>query len=136
MIVKKNSWHYSLVNSIFVKPSKSLCTYFWQIVGSILIYIMMVLTVVFMIAGLVGSSLFALWVIFTHGFDIAFNTDYRYMGIVGIGMSMMIFTTVFGVWRGMMFVFGKIRKNETKPNIATEYIKAKKEKVCPRITFE
>jgi len=118
--IKRTSWHYRLNNRMEVGNieyySKNFCTYFWLTVCDTLLI-----------------SFFTLAVLTLFGVLV-------YLLITDIPFAILF--TLFAA--GIVFpataihYFRKIFPNTTipTPNLIKEYIKAKKEKYCPMITFE
>jgi len=137
MVINKNSWHYKLVefgvNSKY-DISNNLCVYFWQSVRGFLLSIvalalvcLLVCAICFMLAApfmplMVVEALFALiaWI------------------ILGFVIRSLFLETISKDHCLMIDVFAKLKSKEKegKPNIVKEYLKAKKQKICPTLTFE
>ncbi len=131
MNIKKTSWHYRAIVKFGFTPSKSLCMYFWQI-------------------PLIG--LFFVFA-FAAGLALAFSTAHAFavpiallMGSktsLGAEINSGLVAVVFFWWVlvGMIaYDVCKVKfprkKTKKKPSIITEYVKAKKQKICPIIEFK
>lgn len=142
MIINKNSWHYKVLTRKFIilgiwEPSRSLCVYFWQVVLKLT---MCFLQVLLPLSPLVPITLFFIeWS----------NPPIIISILTLLGLSVGIVILLFGTVRALVFlaelvVFLKRKYlgNSTatikpkEPSILLNYIKAKKEKVCPLLTFE
>lgn len=151
MKVNKNSWHYKAVTGdtlgvsgiSYWKVSRSLCMYFWQVLG-MLIYkagilliglpIILSIFVVIPLTSLVG------WVVTGN----VVRGDTGLIILFAEVCAILIFLIVFG---GSVaynkyedFQYKKMLKEddnpvEKEPNLVVEFIKAKKEKLCPMLEF-
>lgn len=147
MKLSKNSWHYKLnkhVSNNYYIPPKSLCLYFWQTVGKMLALVVALGGVCLIGLGFLSIILFLQtgitgWVIWP---EIIFELGAVLTAVI-LFLSMMggvIATTeghmkVFPEWMKITR-FKKHEQVEKKPSLVVEYIKAKKEKVCPYIEWE
>jgi hypothetical protein len=142
MNISKNTWHFGVVADDFFfmegwYPSRSLCLYFWQVVMRLFFG---------MGLGLLAASPLATAIVSLTGtFDTASPLVKLYASfgvIVSIfyGLILAGFIIYFGV-QGIKWVKSKIpRKHKEpqepkEPSIIIEYIKAKKDKVCPILNF-
>lgn len=125
MKVNKNSWHYKILTERFCFMegwyecyiSGSLCLYFWQVMFRLFLGVGLGLLVV--------SPLFS-WTIILLGLDPSV------LGATGVLVLIMGLTaTSAAIYIGMEFIVSK----EKEPNLVVEYIKSKKNKVCPIIEF-
>ena len=127
---KKKSWHYKLVKWWGMKHSQSLCVYFWQVVASLTVVPLLVLSVILLgvvlfitvITGIIVFPSVLLGVLSTETEELLFFT------FVG-GLS---WTVIFSV----LYVLYSNRVKHKQPSLIFSYIKAKKDKVCPIIEFE
>lgn len=135
MQIKKQSWHYRLVNFLFNGPSENLCNYFWQVIFSI--FTVLVFTLVLP---------FCFGMVFYTGFDSAkelldsFNTLAFFPLVLLTGYISIILIGSFSF--SLVFLceqlknFDKSKEYKVKkPNILIEYYKAKKGKYCSKIDF-
>lgn len=141
MEISKNSWHYWLVTKIakLDRPSQNLCTYFWQVVWALVLTIFLVLLAIgmafapFAIFGLMAvpqatGVLTTIWALV-----LAFGTV-AWMVAGGL-------LTVFALLAICFFtkeLYEKYRPEpeDRKPSPAGSYIRAKKSKICPVLTFK
>ncbi len=122
MRIKKSSWHYKLNMLGDHTQSKTLCTYFW--------------CSIFKILGLTFIFSFASLILYSIGM-----TTYDYWTSLFFGMITVILLFILFSACLPSLVIHFLRKISKKPletqcsNIAMEYIKAKKRKVCPIIEY-
>lgn len=158
MKVNKNSWHYklmdswdySVINRLDCGFNVTLCQYFWNVVGAILQSIgFVILCGVVVAMGLVVlfGTVIAPINFFLTGF----------FGVPELGPNGVSFVCLVLFWVALPIIAGveeymrgnikgipdwmrstskEIVKKEKKPNLAWEYIKAKKAKICPLIQLE
>lgn len=157
MKVNRNSWHYKLmdhfdhnvISRLDYNQSVTLCQYFWSLIGALFQSIGVVLLGI-------GCTLMLSVIVFAV---IVAPINYlltAYFGVVDItdgcgGMLLVLFWIVIPLFAGieeymrgnikgvpdwMRFSHKEVVKKEKKPNLAWEYIKAKKRKVCPLIQLE
>lgn len=157
MKVNKNSWHYKLMNyfnfdiidDLEYGSNVTLCRYFWNTVGSIIVLLGAILVGI-CVAGLLSLVLLAFVIApisyltqsyFGFGWDFATELGALMIWIVWVGvpLCMGLEATV----KGKIKVFPnwmKVKLPEpvpnTKPNILVEYVKAKKNKFCPLIELD
>lgn len=132
MEISVDSWHYRLINKLFNEPSRSLCAYFWQLVLSL-----------FLIA-LVVTLTASVLVFFSHVvMGVHYDEPENFISllyVIGAIVATMAggFVIVGSMTAAAVFTGKAIDKRpdiSLKTSIAKEYIKAKKQKVCPRLTF-
>jgi len=116
MIIKRSSWHYKFNN--LVKPemgNENLCSYFWRFIGKCVV----VLTIL------------AVFLIFAYSFIIS--------PFVLLHTAVLLFITSIVIIPAVSIHYlRRIFKGpitSPKENFIMEYIKAKKNKVCPLITY-
>ena len=136
MDINKSSWHYRLLrrNSAWIDPkipSNNLCTYFWQVV----------ITLVSLVSYLFLA--FALFVTFCVGVVVCLSP-------LSIPIYLLLYPeseplgaySLLGFVVFLVYVYELISRSRSitsksnTPNIAIAYVKAKKAKVCPVITFK
>lgn len=117
MKIKRTSWHYKISNLLttYEKDYDNLCIYFWRLVGTCAL-------------SLFGISLICvlLYEYFTSHIWIS-NTIFILWLLLSIVLPLLII-------RFLRKKVGKLPKASFE-NIVLEYIKAKKEKVCPIIEY-
>jgi hypothetical protein len=127
MKVSKKSWHYKWVDTVWVETyiphtGNNLCKYFWMLVWSITAPILIALFVCFILFG-VGYTLFM---------------DGIHWGFFNIGIALFMLS-LFIIPIIAISAFRKYISNDTAihtPTLLSEFIRAKKDKVCPMIDFE
>ena len=156
MKVNKSSWHYKLmkyfkfdiISDLRYGSNVTLCRYFWNAVGSIL----MLFGAIALGIATVAIGLCILLVLLSpisyltqsyFGFGWDFATE---LGVIMIWMFWVATPLVAGftaVFDGQMKVFPSWMKIKllppaasSKPNILVEYVKAKKNKFCPLIELD
>lgn len=130
MKISEQSWHYRLLNFCNYTPQRSLCLYFWQVVWSVLtttvaVCIMTILAALFLY--MMAMPVLAFLGVVTPG------------GYICVILWVVVLAGIFedqikNKYRDWQFREKKERK-ESEPNILSEWIKAKKNKVCPTIEF-
>jgi Na+-transporting methylmalonyl-CoA/oxaloacetate decarboxylase gamma subunit len=134
MNISKQSWHYGVVSNKFCFmdgwwASNSLCLYFWQVV--------MRISFGFLLCLLAVSPLVLIM-------QIALGSSPTLLGVLGLIIGLLyIFVLLIFIVLCIGEVYRKVRrtfphkepKKPSEPNILIEYIKAKKDKVCPMITY-
>lgn len=135
MKININSWHYKFIDKMNWDHSKSLCIYFWQVVGaSFFLYILLPTIVILCVAFLFllvpcGFSLF-LQIITDWQFGTTPLSNYLWSLASGY---LVIITSVI-----VYFVYKKLIKGnlpKSTDNLLVSYIKAKKRRICPMIEF-
>lgn len=145
MKVNKNSWHYRLltgdifgiqgVNSWNV--NSYLCLYFWQVVFMLLWKgVALFFLTPFVINSLLILPLVSTLGVITTGVIVQGDT-----GLTVLVMELIVIIVFVIVWAGLsLYTFLKDKTDlvgvvEKEPNLFVEYIKAKKNKLCPTIEF-
>lgn len=150
MNISKNSWHYKLLKkkSFGVIPT-SLCSYFWKVAGAIFKgYVLPTITIVLFVTLSVGSS-YVIGRMVLEVTDTFPKEDTATLGIVmaslAIGMAVfalgtgLVLSTVFLESLFKEWVVKSSNKQQEKVDkqsgLLVSYLKAKKQKICPIITF-
>lgn len=138
IIISRSSWHYRMTQwswSHFGKePSSSLCGYFWQTVFS------PVIVLCFYVVLLIAVSALALFAFYLCG---AFLCNFLHW----INILPATFDIVPGEfnWRhlvisvvidAVIFVLMYYKNHKNHDSVFIEYIKAKKNKICPFIVYK
>lgn len=157
MKVNKNSWHYKLMDYWDYKViyrlrcgfNVTLCQYFWNVVGAILQSVgfaaMIVVAIALFLALVFGIVIAPINYLLTAYFGVPELMEG--LGVVSIfifwvflpliaGCEEYLRGNIKGIPDWMRLAPKEIVKKEKKPNLAWEYIKAKKRKVCPLIQLE
>ncbi|MGH1470136.1 MAG: hypothetical protein ACRBCS_03025 [Cellvibrionaceae bacterium] len=118
MNIKKSSWHYRLVNFVCNgEISESLCIYFWQVVWSCFTVMIFVPIIILILLFVMVSPILNI-----------FATEVLAVAMVGAMFDIFI----------LCFIWIEYRKQngiQKHPTVIGGYIRAKKEKVCPRLSF-
>jgi hypothetical protein len=117
MKVKRKSWHYKISNfgDSFEKSNDNLCRYFWRLIGKCALVVFGTLGGIFLTIAFFASPY---WISVT---------------IIVLWVCSSVILPVLAVW----FLREKLGKSPEMPygNLVVEYMKAKKEKVCPIIEY-
>lgn len=148
MNISRNSWHYRLADftmDFFSRsPSNSLCIYFWQVVlspfilvaGAAIILITLLALAVFVLYGLgcITNDLLV-WV---HVLPQTFKQLPGIFNYRAIITSVIIDVSVIGflIYKEYKSQCKTDEDDEKEPNFVVAFVKAKKEKICPFITFK
>lgn len=132
MKISRNSWHYRAVDCFFSAfgISESLCLYFWQVVVSVILSVGIALMGVGVILSLLLLTVYPvaqLWL----------GTDP--VTALSSGMWWCFLGLAFRQYLKEEDKLGKPLLEETEHesnSLLVQYLKAKKEKVCPTIEFE
>lgn len=129
--VSKNSWHYRyMVDLLSFDQPKTLCGYWWKLVWALISAPSVAL--VFIAVALFGLyvGLFFLTLPVSQFFIDGVTNGIRLLSLV-------LWTFVFlAIIKHYNLFWYRAEVKERKPNIAVEYIKAKKRKICPLIEYE
>ena len=139
MNISKTAWHYKVVANKFCLidgwwPSQSLCIYFWQVILRLvlglalgLLLVSPLVTIITYVTGTIESSPFLVQFYSFVGFVIGM----LYLLGALLGIFALLYEGVAWVSRK----FPKKHKEPKEPSLLLAYIKAKKDRVCPMITF-
>lgn len=157
MKVNKNSWHFKLlektgseiVDKLYSGYNITLCNYFWGVVSSgfkllaaglaITILVIGITAMLLLMASGIITLFFASWLPVSSA-----NAAFSSVGLFLIGVFGGLF---FIEWSSQLISNGQIvpdylkfKKSdiavEHNPNLLLDYLKAKKDKVCPLITLD
>lgn len=126
MQINRSSWHYKLLRKDGKFPSEYLCTYFWQVVLVVLKYI------IYVAAGflvLTGFGVISLDLIIPNG-----SSLYYLAPVIGVITFVLLCTLILSICLILHWIFEKF--NSKSPTLLSSYVKAKKDKICPKITFK
>jgi hypothetical protein len=119
MKIRKSAAHYKMTAYIFDYPSHSLCLYFWQSVWSVLVIFLffpLVLLIVFLFALTPFISVFL-----------------EPLRSAGFAAAIIEVVMLVGFW--LEYRKQTYPKKHQEPTVIGEYIRAKKEKICPILEF-
>lgn len=142
MEISRKSWHYRMTawccNHYGKTPSNSLCGYFWQMVFSpfvvILMYVTILVVALTMLWGLYFSGAMVCNVL--HWFNVLPDSFDMVPGVFNwrhLVASLLITICLIG---HILHNIHKDRNPTKKSNVVFEFIKAKKRKICPLIEFK
>lgn len=121
MQIKRSAWHSKISNlgKDYHKSNDNLCIYFWRFV----------LRCICLLVG-IPIAIFAMWLLICSYFS---NPMWPAWTI----LLLFFYSLVLFPALAICFVRGRLGKSPEMPygNIVTEYIKAKKEKICPIIEY-
>ncbi len=145
MKVNKNSWHYRLLTGEifgiqgvnYWNVSSSLCLYFWQVVFVLLLKgVALFFLIPFVINALLIMPLVSTLGVITTGVMLQRDT-----GLTILVIELIVIICCVITWAGSSLYTSLKDKTdlaegvEKEPNLFVEYIKAKKNKLCPIIEF-
>ncbi len=137
MIIKTNSWHYKVLDAIDISPSKNLCIYFWQVIISIMLLIAVSLILSCIAAMIIYTILIYPIVGWWYpNIPLAFLSAILWM-LIGFGLLKLKRNLIqFNRpdWDVCIIPEGTLSETPFS-RVICAWIKAKKEKVCPKITF-
>ncbi len=134
MKINKKSWHYKAISKLGFTPSKSFCMYFWQI-PLIGMYLIVAIAIgVLAICATLNAVLAPIAFMFAWDgyFELAFEGD-RVGAELLAGVVWFLYV-LFG--RAIYRHHHPVGFAKKEPSIIVEYIKAKKQKICPILEFE
>ena len=123
MIINKHAWHYRMLIWLNKKPSPSLCAYFWQVVSAVAWPLIALCATIYLVIYFTGIFAQLDWV-----------------------QSALVFIFFVGLWNVMCVLFNiaayiakqigsGVSRSVKKNGLLSEYLKARKNKVCPLIEF-
>lgn len=150
MNISTSAWHYKVFSfaydcfkSKYNRPhinTMSLCPYFWWVVAGIAFIAFIVAAASWIIVMFVPAIPVLLLVLF--GFISPPSDDSYLMGWVVMGFIEVVFLAIIGTWYGAKKLFKWIRskrqhavKVDKPDSLLVSYVKAKKSKFCPTVTF-
>ena len=144
----KKSWHYKFnkwatkqtsgpwINAIYCE---SICPYFWSTLWNIT-WVLILALIFYSISSIAGAT-------FLNMTEVS-SVDLSWLWLVGVGgiacvvaLFLLVAVSVYFILEGkkkvVSKVFSKKEDGKTKePNVFIEWLKAKKDKVCPMIEFK
>jgi hypothetical protein len=121
MDIQRSAWHCKISNwNRMEKTNDNLCSYFWRLVSNV--------------CGFIGKGLIILALTLIAGFSCYWIVTDPILLIIVLWMTSSAFLPPFAIY----FLRKKLGKSPEMPygNIFIEYIKARKEKVCPIIKYK
>lgn len=132
MKINTSSWHYRLLRAFDYWPENNLCGYVRQIIGALIMSVisaMLMLGVAFFIITPIYCAIFQVGVHETV--FCVFSALYLMFGAVAINTYRQMRLSG-GIWHTPIF---ERKEKDSQPNILVEFIRAKKQKICPTIEF-
>lgn len=149
MNISKDSWHYKIVSFIFDKPEYNFCNYFWKVVWSLFlvcVFFLMIFVAFPYLLGLcigqIAHDVFGFSIVLEHTVtNWWLFVPFAY--ITYIVSALLVFGFIHFFFE---FIPTTIRnykekrlnqeiENPKEPGIVGTFIKAKKGKYCPRISY-
>jgi len=135
MKISSNSWHWKLNQFAHTKMTEdrkySLCKYFWLTVASVLLSMLMVFTALFAISFIVMPTL-ALFDVIENNPATSVQAAIFCAFVIGCGFMLL---KEYYKETIKPKIYGSTRQPK-RVNIAFEYVKAKKSKICPILEVE
>lgn len=120
MDISRNSWHFRVLQCFDFYP-RTLCTYFWS-----LVFCLVVMPAVLLVFGVVIALPLYWWLLPP-------NPDLFFVAcVIGFAEILILLGVLYTVVTDRRYVEGCAGH---EPNIVTEYLAAKKQKVCPIIRY-
>ncbi|MBF84469.1 MAG: hypothetical protein CL489_08350 [Acidobacteria bacterium] len=141
--INKDSWHYNLIMRYLTTPPKSLCVYPYTVIFFMLLSIVLVLVAITVIL-LVGYAVIAPTLVMLGFMDISWKTNAAAIitSLVSVYIGCIMFYLYcrdrYRIYKNKKFFSDEPPKPKPKPkqsNMIVAIIKAKKEKICPRIEY-
>lgn len=143
MKINTNSWHYKIAEDFgtnsWKSPSENFCAYFWQVVlGTIAVILICAGGLVLFCAScytVFCTLLIPIYHVFTN-----FNLiDSLYLLCWALALEIIIRKNIPITWKLHDILYyapwHNLKAKDMEPNILVEYLKAKKQKICPIIEF-
>ncbi len=140
MKISKDSWHYRLFCRANVMPSSSLCIYFWQAVFLLTQNILLAIAGLFIVS--IGLSPLALLFDVDVPANVVSTSILFWIAILICVAVVVVPETVrkslmlIGRAKNKVRVYAMPDEKPKEPSLVTEWLKAKKDKVCPVIEFK
>lgn len=140
MEVSKNAWHYKILmteTQAKIRNGTSLCSYFWDVVFTVFAWIFIgIMSLVVIVCVLTGLF----YILYAWYFMIGSLVGVETFSTELIRVSLVL--NYVGIFCWFVFsikrLLSKLKNGEIlkSDNLAFEYIKAKKQKICPVIQFK
>lgn len=134
MNISTKSWHYRLIRFHDYDPRsrKSLCSYFWLVVWAFLLTVFKTV---------VWCTIFYMLGFVTIYLPVSLIWEYSQEGLAVLIFEGIILTVVLYLRFIHGLVVGMLERNEKprpmkEPGLISSYVKARKSKFCPTLTFE
>ena len=147
MEISRKSWHYRLASDVYNIPHQSLCIYFWQVVSAAFVRILHIGFLMFMACFVIGF--FAVPITWGLG-ELGWIKPVVPGEVAAVPIAIMSIAAAAALaiflLNGIKYLieeyqYKRKKKNRQKgvakePNLVVEYIRAKKQKVCPTLKFK
>ena len=141
MKISTKSWHYKLRDMYNTEPQRGLCKYFWQTVLLVLglpffgMYKLFIKLPVYVKFALLFIYSFSSVVFFWYSLVYQEEPNIYFLFLLPFVMLGVLFAFVLITWL-IVELEQKIKsKDNNKISLVKEYIKAKKQKICPILEF-
>lgn len=144
MEISRKSWHYRVVEDVYSVPHQNLCIYFWQVASALVVRALHIGFLLFIACFVV--MFFAVpitWGIGELGWiEPVVETE---IAMVPIAIMSMAAVAALGIFlmscikyliEEYQYKWKKKKLVAKEPNLVVEYIRAKKQKVCPTLKFK
>lgn len=130
MYINKDSWHYKLVIMVGLWPKKNLCPYMRQIVGAACILFLMFIMVLF-IALWLSWPILQFFTLSSILFSVLSGFIY-----LGLGHFLLSWVKEYTRYKTFWLKPKSPEINEKEARLLTLWLRAKHDKVCPKIEFK
>lgn len=138
--INRNSWHYNLQYKFFNSgPGETLCSYFWKTIFATISIGFLFFTLTPLILLIASIAVFTIAIPF---FVQEFDSNIISIMVIGTFIWIITITETFKElnrkykWTSNLFNKQKTKKKKhQQSSMIVEYLKAKKDKVCPLIEF-
>ncbi|UOL48645.1 hypothetical protein [Pseudomonas phage Astolliot] len=144
MEISISSWHYRVVKSVYDSAHNSLCVYFWQVVSALIVRAFHIGFLLFMACFVIGFFAVPItWGLGELGWiEPVVPREIAAVPLVIITIAVIAALLIF-LLNGTRYLFDEYQYKRKKkkrvakePNLVVEYIRAKKQKVCPTLKFK
>lgn len=145
MEISISSWHYRVVKSVYDSAHNSLCVYFWQVVSALIVRAFHIGFLLFMACFVFGFFAVPItwglgelgWIEHVVPGEVAAVP----IAIMSIALAAALVIFLMSVIKYLFEEYQYKRNRKKKlvakePNLVVEYIRAKKQKVCPTLKFK
>lgn len=144
MEISISSWHYRVVKSVYDSAHNSLCVYFWQVVSALIVRAFHIGFLMFIACFVIGF--FAVPITWGLG-ELGWIEPVVPGEVAAVPIAIMSIAAVAALVIFLMscikylieeYQYKRKKKKRVakEPNLVVEYIRAKKQKVCPTLKFK
>lgn len=160
MNISKNSWHYKFLSRHKKEIPKSLCPYFWSLVFNLSFWVMVGLGIFGLLLGFLHFFL-EFYYYYQHTFNLSLDVILGFIwGVIKFTLVICVMSLAFvAICFALAIMIGIVimpfslaspwfkktcfrlldklpsKPNNMNPNLLFEFLKAKKDKVCPILNF-